>query len=626
MAPFLSSPSLEFPARIRSVLTSVSLSPVAALLKRFTSMYSSLYGNFDPQRAVSVPRGSTAATRVAGTIANALDDLGSFRLVFRLFFLELLWTGATTTSSTTSTPSSSSSPAPSSSSKQKSGGLEPSLSSSLLASEGFELPEGWEVATLDVVDAVLFERVLPVLSRVVSAKAARENAELTSKFVGLASASMADLGVKEALRFPPRSVGLRETDGIAVAASYSSMGAPSSLYEYDEETTCDMVTEEEGLDGETMMVGFDVTDDDVVGIHDDAVGFSDVDGSDGGSGGGGSGGSAGGSGSVGEDDGGVVAPPLPTSLFAAFDAVDSADFDAVDFFEDENASKSVGRLAREDSTGSMASASFGGSSLQDSPLLSPRLTPRSVAFQEVDAYAEAIEWMVAVGQEPSPRAKLNALVRVSEALVTAVRNAGGEGVALGAEDTFPLVLYALLKSQMEAAGSVVSLLRIFISEPFEGEEGCYRVAAFESALAYLGSLDPRVRDGSGVFIPVSALKQNLSYAMYAGFSLLPRDSGLRTRVNGLVPGVAWFLQLLCRIGYSPSLSYGYDEIVVVEDEWETEIETYRPMADALTHAAGLRLEERDGVGFVVCFVQRYPLSVYAELVDELRYECWKDDE
>ncbi|KNC48137.1 MORN repeat protein [Thecamonas trahens ATCC 50062] len=628
MAPFISSPSLGFGDRVRSLLTSLSLSPLASLVRAFVDIYNLLYGSFSAARAVSMPKGSSGAIRARAAVANAIDDLASFRLLLRLTVLEVLWMSAH--------------------------GFEvpeaPGVGVGSAAARGtpdsFDMPPGWEVLSLDVLDTVLFERTWQVLSELLRARCFAANHALASKIAGFARVSLRDLGVKDELLLDADArVRGGVTDSLPpVISSMSSVGGLTSEYVYDQSEDDDQVPDsgDAGTDvAETGARGDDGDDGDDGNDEDDAEvdEEDDVDDEDGYEAGvvmttddepGGG---------VFEFDEGLTSPRVAvgsgeaaqrsprggvrsgggssSSIFAAFDAVDSPDFAHVDFFDADETCET-------------------GDETDDAGILLRVPVSRQVVAKESttlsDPYHAAIACMERVAHEVSPRSKLAALMGGSEAVVSAVQAAKERSgsascaVALGAEDMFPILVYTMVKARMEEVASCIELLKLFVCEEFEGEEACYRVASLESAANFLGSLDPRVRDSGGALLPPSVLESNMVFAMYSGVTR--SSDGAVERRSGQVGGVSWVVDLLQTIGYAPHLDYHYDDILF-RPQWRDEVLEFPDMASSLLDAAGLELvgsEDGGGDGLLrIRFVRRYPLSVYVLLADALAAESWKDE-
>lgn len=130
----------------------------------------------------------------------------------------------------------------------------------------------------------------------------------------------------------------------------------------------------------------------------------------------------------------------------------------------------------------------------------------------------------------SPTGKLRSLMKASKSILSCVDNyyknvqkgLGPTNIFMGAEDKFPVLIYAIIKSNAPSMWSQHHYLEDFVNNKVCSDpESLYRAQEFHSVLKYISALDPLVKDESNVLIPLHMLQQRIQWTLQAAIDKVP---------------------------------------------------------------------------------------------------------
>jgi len=114
-------------------------------------------------------------------------------------------------------------------------------------------------------------------------------------------------------------------------------------------------------------------------------------------------------------------------------------------------------------------------------------------------------------------------------------------LALGAEDKFPILLYCLIKANLQNFFSELAFIKEFANQGIGKEEESYRLIEIEQAVVYIESLDWNVLDNEEVLISVSLLEERVWTALRTARTQYFKK-------EGVFPRVLWLAEVLLLLG------------------------------------------------------------------------------
>jgi len=157
---------------------------------------------------------------------------------------------------------------------------------------------------------------------------------------------------------------------------------------------------------------------------------------------------------------------------------------------------------------------------------SPRttaVTPTSrnfhlVATSSAFPYQRVIDSLARIPDAHSPIAKLECITQASNGILSCVDEFftdKTQNILMGAEDKFPVLIYALIRANIPDLWSQCYLMQDFVSEHIGDEESKYRASELIDAIKYIQSLDWNLRDKQGILIPVKMILSSVNWAAKA---------------------------------------------------------------------------------------------------------------
>jgi len=90
-----------------------------------------------------------------------------------------------------------------------------------------------------------------------------------------------------------------------------------------------------------------------------------------------------------------------------------------------------------------------------------------------------------------------------------------QNILMGAEDKFPVLIYALIRANIPDLWCHCYMIQDFVSEHLGDEESKYRASELIDAIKYIQSLDWNLRDKQNILIPLKMIISSVAWAAKA---------------------------------------------------------------------------------------------------------------
>jgi len=131
-------------------------------------------------------------------------------------------------------------------------------------------------------------------------------------------------------------------------------------------------------------------------------------------------------------------------------------------------------------------------------------------FADLDdlPYASTIKLLRHMGSLHTLNAKLQCLSAAANSILTAVDKYypdKTQNLVMGAEDKFPVLIYAVILSNEKQLFSQMMFLLDFTTDMVGDDDSKYRTSEFNDAIKYVLSLEWQIRDESDTLVPLQSL-------------------------------------------------------------------------------------------------------------------------
>jgi len=191
-----------------------------------------------------------------------------------------------------------------------------------------------------------------------------------------------------------------------------------------------------------------------------------------------------------------------------------------------------------------------------------------------------------------------------------------EPIAMGAEDKFPILIYAIIKADVPNLWCHFLFLSDFLNE-FTDEEVTYRTTELGDAIQYILTLDWQIRDQSGVLSPLLLIESTGQAQMkgldYLSIPNISDTNEIQQLKNSLVLSISHILRKMSRRTLSPHSDFVIPkkdhDVIKLSPACFDFCVTFFEHKDI-----GLKLTRLDDPDTItMSFVMKHPLHVYARL-------------
>jgi len=133
-------------------------------------------------------------------------------------------------------------------------------------------------------------------------------------------------------------------------------------------------------------------------------------------------------------------------------------------------------------------------------------------------YQAVIDALEKINTSKTPVEKLDCLTKATNGIVSCIDEFytdKTQHIVLGAEDKFPVLIYAIIRANLEDLYSNIAFLQDFVTEFIGDEESKYRASELTDAISYIMSLDWELRDAHGVLVPLKMIISSVVWAAKA---------------------------------------------------------------------------------------------------------------
>lgn len=133
-------------------------------------------------------------------------------------------------------------------------------------------------------------------------------------------------------------------------------------------------------------------------------------------------------------------------------------------------------------------------------------------------YQRVINALCDLATSTTPVAKLACLTTAAQGILACVDEYNedkSKQIVMGAEDKFPVLIYALIRANVDDLWSHCNFIQDFVTEHLGDEESKYRASEFVDALKYVGSLDWELRDLNNVLVPLKMIVSSVAWSAKA---------------------------------------------------------------------------------------------------------------
>jgi len=130
-------------------------------------------------------------------------------------------------------------------------------------------------------------------------------------------------------------------------------------------------------------------------------------------------------------------------------------------------------------------------------------------------YQSVIDALEKLNTTKTPVEKLDCLTKAASGILTCVDEFYADKtqhILMGAEDKFPVLIYAIIRANIDDLFSNIAFLQDFITNNIGDEESKYRTSELTDAISYIQSLDWELRDANGVLVPLKMIISSVTWS------------------------------------------------------------------------------------------------------------------
>eukprot|EP01125_Pyxidicula_operculata_P003603 TRINITY_DN1472_c2_g1_i1.p1 TRINITY_DN1472_c2_g1~~TRINITY_DN1472_c2_g1_i1.p1 ORF type:complete len:1025 (+),score=284.86 TRINITY_DN1472_c2_g1_i1:130-3204(+) len=131
-------------------------------------------------------------------------------------------------------------------------------------------------------------------------------------------------------------------------------------------------------------------------------------------------------------------------------------------------------------------------------------------------YYSVIKTLERLNEAKTPISKLDCLTKGANNILKCVDKFytdKTQNILMGAEDKFPVLIYALIRADVHNLWSHCYFLQDFVNEHIGDEESKYRASELLDALKYISSLDWKLRDVNNVLVPLKMILSAVAWSV-----------------------------------------------------------------------------------------------------------------
>jgi hypothetical protein len=243
----------------------------------------------------------------------------------------------------------------------------------------------------------------------------------------------------------------------------------------------------------------------------------------------------------------------------------------------------------------------------------------------VEPYEPVIQFIRQLSLEQTPLKKLRVLFAINNAILKCVDqfyNQTQDGAAptapqkqsepampkviMGAEDKFPVLIYAVVKSQAKILYSECHFLSDFINELIANDpEALYRINELFSAVKYVLDCDPHVRDHTNCLTPVNRVEDNVSWSL--------KEAAKIHKDKPMTNVMQWLATFFKRVSYEPPRTPSIKLLQKEIEELSPHFAFLNKVFKELRMTVGQR--KADPTMYKISFNFIYPTFVYSRVSD-----------
>jgi len=247
-------------------------------------------------------------------------------------------------------------------------------------------------------------------------------------------------------------------------------------------------------------------------------------------------------------------------------------------------------------------------------------TTMEVDSEPKSPYQAVINALSKISSTTTPITKAKCLIEASNQILVCVdefysSNDKKEPIVMGAEDKFPVLIYAIVQACVPHMWVHCMLLQDFINEWIGDHEVTYRTTELGDALQYILSLDWQIKDQSGILSPLALIEnavENQTKALeYLKIPELDKDELVQIK-NAIALSVSTIFRKLGTRFENPHQDF------IIKKRHE-EIIKRSPVCFDFYSAlfgnkeVGLKVEKQESGDLILKFVMKHPLHVYSRL-------------
>uniref|UniRef100_A0A6B2KXT3 VPS9 domain-containing protein n=1 Tax=Arcella intermedia TaxID=1963864 RepID=A0A6B2KXT3_9EUKA len=226
-------------------------------------------------------------------------------------------------------------------------------------------------------------------------------------------------------------------------------------------------------------------------------------------------------------------------------------------------------------------------------------------------YHKVISELEKLNITSTPVEKLDCLTKAATSILSCVDEYikdKTEPIVMGAEDKFPVLIYALIRANIDDLYSNIAFLQDFITNHIGDEESKYRVSELTDAINYIQNLDWQLRDAKGVLSPLNMILSAVSWAVKASAKLKidsPDPEAVRNQITFCISSLFKMFGNQKENLFQP---------LPIPPKFTPLVQKYESFFQSVIQLkeVGLRLEKSDS-SYTVHFEHKLPLYVYTKI-------------
>jgi len=134
-------------------------------------------------------------------------------------------------------------------------------------------------------------------------------------------------------------------------------------------------------------------------------------------------------------------------------------------------------------------------------------------------YQRVIDALKKIEQAKTPKEKGDCLTTAAHGILMCVDEANPDKtkqIVMGAEDKFPVLIYALIRANISNLWSHSFFIQDFLDIRLGDEESIYRTSELMDAIKYIQNLDWNIRDANEVLFPLQMSTSAVSWEVFKG--------------------------------------------------------------------------------------------------------------